>query len=94
MKKDKLEGLMKVLQHFGESIDELVQEVESTKKPAGRVYSVSACVTVAEKEEIDEVCAKISEDQGWRISRGALLRLVWLYFLDNYENIDLSKYRD
>lgn len=94
MKNDKLQDFINVFKHLRSTIDEVVDEIDEKKKPAGRVYSVSACVTVAEKEEIDEVCAKISEDQGWRISRGALLRLVWLYFLDNYENIDLSKYRD
>lgn len=67
---------------------EKVSEVKES-----RSYSVAACVTVKEKDAIDSLCDQYAKEKGWRLSRGALLRLVWLHFLENNKSIDLSRYR-
>ncbi len=83
-----------------ELISVTIDEEEFREEPArrrvggARSFSVAACVTKGEKKQLDALCDEYSEKQGWRIRRGALLRLVWLYFLDNHEDIDLEPYKD
>ena len=104
MKRDAtLQELQDTLKSLESKLEELIAvtiDKEEVYKPkprrtgGARSYSVAACVTEEEKNELDRFCEEYSEERGWIIRRGALLRLVWLHFLDNHAEIDLEQYRD
>ncbi len=95
-KRDDFQALLDSIVKLQKEAKALVEESgkDRRSKGGGRAFSVAACVTEEEKAQIEQLCDEYSDAQGWRIRRGALLRLVWLHFLENHESIDLEPYRD
>jgi hypothetical protein len=85
MKKEEIRKIVKQVMR------ELEEGPKEKRQP--RVCSVAACVSEDERDEILAVCDEYVGKMRIR-SRGGLLRLVWLYFKDNHESIDLEPYRD
>ncbi len=87
--------LLEVVEALSQWREELEEEVKNERaNRAGRSHTVAACVTKEEKKELDELCDELAESYGRKLTRGALLRLVFLHFKDNHEDIDLSPYQE